>query len=106
VLDRHQLGPQAASGQEVPQRPRQLPGVRVVAVAGGQLDRREQHGMFGGEPRSCLAVARQGFGRHGWAERCEGDRVAPRIEQQGGPVCGVQVVVEQARGGGLRVLGL
>src|SRR6187549_3715671 len=87
-------------GEEVDQGPSQLPGVGIEAGYDSLPDSGDHRGVFGGEPVDRLFVAGEMFGDGaGWARR-QGYRVALWIEQQGGTMTGVQVMIELAVQGG------
>ena len=50
VVGGGEVVPVALPFEEWHQRMSELPGVRVVSGGGGQLDRRQQHGIFSGKP--------------------------------------------------------
>src|SRR5262249_46203001 len=89
---------------EGPQGPGQLPGMGVEPGRGGLVDGGQQHGVLNGEPvQGLLVVGGLLWGDVGCG-RGEGDRVPGRVQQPVGGVRGVQVVVEDAGGGGAALL--
>ena len=90
----HLVVPVAPPVEVVVEGPGQLPGVGVEPGGGGLVDGGQQHGMFRGEPGQGPLMVGGIFRDGSGPARCEGDRVPMRVQQPGGGVGGVQVVVE------------
>ena len=94
--------PVPAAVQELGHRPGQYPGAGIAAGIGGQADTAEEDLVLCFEPGQCLLVAVEAPGNDARAGRGERrHRHAMGVEQQGGGMAGVQVVVEHALDGGL-----
>jgi hypothetical protein len=91
-----ELMPLAAAVEGLGEGPGQLPGVGGEACMAGLLDSGEQRGLFGGEPGLRGLLVGSLLEDHPGLRRCQGDRVLPRVwvQQDGGAVSSVQVVVE------------
>jgi hypothetical protein len=90
--------------EEGRQGPGQLPGVGVKSGSSGVVDGGQQHRALHREPIQSLLVVGGVLGGDPRCGRGQGDPVPGRGQQQGGGVCGVQVVVEDAVGGGVALL--
>src|SRR5262249_29172449 len=90
--------------EEGRQGPGQLPGVGVETGRGGGVDGGKQHGVLDREAvQGLLVVGGVLRGDTGY-RRGEGDRVPAWVQQPFGGVRGVQVVIQEADGGGVAVL--
>ena len=85
--------------QIIPDGHRELPRVAVEPGLGGQGRGGEQDVMLGIEPGQCLLVASQVLVRNARLRRCDAQRRARRIDQHGGGVRGMEVVVEHPGNG-------
>src|SRR5262249_53843860 len=90
--------------EESRQSPGKLPGVGVEPGHGGLVDGGQQHGVLQREPVQGLLVVGGVLRGDVGCGRGEGDRVRGRVQQSVGGVRGVQVVVEDADGGGVALL--
>src|SRR4029453_6363871 len=96
-----QVMPVATPVQVGGEGPGQLPGMRVGSDAGGLVDDGEQYRQLGGEPVQCPLLVGEVFRSGAGLERGGTDLIAVRVEQPGGGVCGVQIVVQCAVDGGV-----
>jgi hypothetical protein len=78
------------------QRAGELPGVPWEAVAGGLLDGAEQDLVLGVQPGSCLRLVGELLGDRAGLGGIQGQAVPWPVQQPGGFLGAVQVVVEQA----------
>jgi hypothetical protein len=100
VLDSGDVMPMPVQEEEGRHGPGQLPGVGVEPGGGGVIHDSQQHGMLGGKPVESLLMAGEVFRGYSRVRCGKGDRIPGRVEQPGGGVGGVQVVVEYPGGGG------
>ena len=85
----HPVVPVSPPVEEEPQRPGQLPGVRVEAGRSGVLDGGDQYRVFGGEPVEGPLTVAEAFRGDTGLQRREGEPVPDGVEQPVGDVCAV-----------------
>ena len=97
--DAGQLMPVAAGIQVVPDGQGKLPGVALEPGPGGQGGGGEQDVMFGLEPGQGLPLGHKVLAGDARLRRGDAQRRMRRIDQHGGGVSGVQVVVQRPADG-------
>jgi len=105
VLGCDEVAPMPPPVKEVVDVPGQLPRVGVVPGGGGVVDSREQDAVFDAEPFERTLVVDRVFDSDAGLRLDRRDGVPGLAENPGGGVGGLQVVVEDAAGGGAALFG-